>query len=173
MDKNEIHDAILADGSTNIPKNQHLIKNCFTENNLIHVENQFESTAYGASIQAVIITNMYNATLKDITIFSIGIELYKNLMIPIIAKKSTIPGKKIVLFTSVTENQTSIIFKIYKVDERSSEAKNLIYELKFDGIPQNKHLTIEVIFDLDINNTLNISAIEKKSSSNLQKNIIT
>jgi len=179
MDKSAIHDIVLVGGSTRIPKIQKLISDFFNGKELNKSINPDEAVAYGAAVQAAILTgdqheSVTDLLLLDVTPLSLGIATEGSVMSTLIKRNTSIPNKKTESFTTLENNQTCITVEVYEGERALVKDNHLLGSFDFKGIPPAPRgvPSIEVTFDIDSNGILNVSA-EDKSTGKKEKITIT
>ena len=168
MDKRAVHDVVLVGGSTRIPKIQSLVSEFFGGKELNKSINPDEAVAYGAAVQAYILTGgKSKATegllLLDVTPLTNGIKVVGDVMAPLIKRNSTIPCKKSQIFSTNENYQTVVQIEVYEGERAMTTDCHKLGQFDLTGIPPALRNVpqIEVTFEIDANGILNVSALEK------------
>lgn len=179
VDKDSVHEIVLVGGSTRIPKVQELLQNFFNGKELCKSINPDEAVAYGAAVQAAILSGEGNEKVKDlrlldITSLSVGLETARGLMTVLIPRNTTIPAKKERIFSNYSDNQTRELIQVYEGERARIKDNNLLGKFELSGLhPAPKGiLQITARFDIDANGILNVSA-EDKTTGQRKKITIT
>jgi molecular chaperone DnaK len=171
MSNSEIDEVILVGGSTRIPRIQQAVEEFFGKKPNRSV-NPDEVVAIGAAVQGGVLSGAVNdVLLLDVTPLSMGIETMGNIYDVVIPANTTIPSKKSKVYSTAADNQPQVEIHILQGERSMAKDNRTVGRFILDGIPPSPRGVpqIEVIFDMDANGILNVTAMDK--GTNRQQNI--
>ncbi|CUA72333.1 heat shock 70kDa protein 1/8 [Rhizoctonia solani] len=168
--RDKVDDIVLVGGSTRIPKIQSLVSEFFGGRQLNKSINPDEAVAYGAAVQAAVLTGQtsektQNILLLDVAPLSLGVAMQGDVFGVVVPRNTPIPTNKSRVFTTVEDNQTTVTFPVYEGERTQCRDNRLLGEFELTGIPPMPRGQAELVttFEVDADGLLKVSAQDRAS----------
>ncbi|POY71450.1 hypothetical protein BMF94_5763 [Rhodotorula taiwanensis] len=170
MDRSKVDDIVLVGGSTRIPKIQSLVSEFFGGRQLNKSINPDEAVAYGAAVQAAVLTGQTSEKtadllLLDVAPLSLGVAMQGDVFGVVVPRNTPIPCNKSRTFTTVEDNQTTVTFPVYEGERVTCKENRLLGEFELSNITPQPRGQAELVctFEIDANGLLKVSALDRTS----------
>ncbi|KAL9714818.1 Heat shock protein ssb1 [Leucoagaricus gongylophorus] len=178
MPRDKVDDIVLVGGSTRIPKVQLLVSDYFGGRTLNKSINPDEAVAYGAAVQAAVLTGQTSDQTKDLVLLdvaplSLGVAMHGDVFGVVVPRNTPIPTNKSRVFTTVEDNQTTVTFPVYEGERTQCRDNRLLGEFELTGIPPMPRGQAELVttFEVDANGLLKVTAQDRTSGRKASINI--
>ncbi|KAH9813229.1 heat shock protein 70 family [Melampsora americana] len=170
VDKSKVEEIVLVGGSTRIPKIQSLVSDFFGGRQLNKSINPDEAVAYGAAVQAAVLTGQTSEKtadllLLDVAPLSLGVAMQGDVFGCVVPRNTPIPTNKSRTFTTVEDNQSTVTFPVYEGERVTCKENRLLGEFELSGITPQPRGQAELVctFEVDANGLLKVSALDRTS----------
>lgn len=168
LSKSQIDEIILVGGSTRVPKVQEILKEFFDGKELNKSINPDEAVAYGAAVQAALLTGQKSRLIQDLKMLDVvpitlGVETTGGNMASMIKSNTTFPTKVSRVFTTHHDNQSSVLVKLYEGEDVLTKNNSFIGSLELEGVaPAPKaRPQIEITLEIDMRSMLSVSIVDR------------
>jgi L1 cell adhesion molecule like protein len=176
LSQSEVQEVVLVGGSARIPKIQKMLSEFFDGKELTKTVNPDEAVAYGAAVQAAILSPqllepelLHDILILDAIPFALGVETAGGVMTFLIGKYYGIPAKKSQTFSTYADNQCAIMIRVFEGDNNMTAGNSLLGSFMLSDIPPMPRgiPRIDVVFDIDGNSVLKVTATERSTGKEL------